>query len=80
MSIVIRSDKVEEINRTLQEKINPYSTKAPLISLGGNGYNRDTDCVQRGIMVICHLDDLSQMIKELEVLRDAIAEHTGVML
>ena len=78
--VIIKADRVAEINRGLQSRLYPVTSNVPMISLGNRGRDADTDTVQNGIMVICHLDELSKMIRELTALRDVIADQTGVIL
>lgn len=78
--VIIRADKVADINRELKNVLYPITSDVPMISLGNRGRDSDTDNVQNGIMVICHVDELSKMIRELTALRDVIADQTGVML
>ena len=78
--VIIKADRVAEINKGLQSRLYPITSNVPMISLGNRGSNTDTDNVQNGVWVVCHLDELSEMIRELTALRDEIAEQTGVIL
>ena len=73
-------EKLEVINENLAEKKKANPVDFHTIGIGVN--------IQNSLMGVgafkdnwqlCEIEDISRLIKELEMLRDAIAEETGVV-
>lgn len=76
MTITIKKETLEKINEKKSEIISNLTSRRELRlnvqnSLGGVTIFKDN-------WAICDLEELSQMIEELTVVREAIAEVTGI--
>ena len=74
-------EKIEAINNTCDEKkkANPICGKEIGLGINLDGSVGETT-VFKNNWAICTVEELSQMIKELNMMKEAIEEETGLIL
>lgn len=76
--IVIKGDKVTEINEQYRGGRGQVSDLE--LQVGVDGKSSDYILCGKTNMVICKLDDISEMLKDLVILKQIIEEQTGLVL
>ena len=77
--MTIMKEKVNEINKTYSEEFEKTGTRNYLNLNLGNGY-APSDTVYCNGCIVCRIDDIGKMIKELEMLQSCIEYETGVFI
>ncbi len=73
--------KIETINNTCDEKKKANPISRHIIGLGIRLDNSlEGTIVLKNNWAICEVEELSQMIKELTMMKEAIEEETGLVL
>lgn len=73
--MTLKGETVTKINEEYKSNIKYEQLR---LNVGGNGFW--SDHVYNGGWFICNIDDISKMINELTVMKEAIENITGVML
>lgn len=76
--IVIKGDKVTAINEQYRKERDSHSSLS--LQVGVDDKTSDYILCGKTNMVICKLDDVSEMLKELVILKQIIEEQTGLAL